>query len=533
MAFARDSYSATGGQTDFTITFDYLLAAHVVVTDDGVTLTNAAGAGNYTIVSTTTVRLGTAASASDRIVITRSTSQATALVDFTVPSTLVEADLDENAKQMLFMAQEAIDIANNSITFDTTDNFTASSKRIKDLATPTATTDATTKAYVDAIVAAAGAVPTPADPGDDSKALTASGGTFAWNVLGTAGGGTGAITAAAALTALAAAGTGISNTFTKTQIWLKGADVTAANALLVGIDGNWFDVSGNTAITSMATKGVGTFMLLEFDGTPTITHHASDLILPGATNITASAGSIGLFYEYATADWRLISYVDGNGDHVAVGSETWLQGADVTAATDTLIGIDGNLFDVTGNTTIATLATKGIGTFVVLQFDGTPTLTHSANLVLPGAIDIAIEAGDVCIFYEYASADWRLVSHINGATRGRFPKPDFTSAETSLNNDAQITFAHGLGAVPSHVEVILRANTATAQGWADNEEMVATFPLTGISGAAESDYGNDMTMDATNVYITQGEFIQLVDHTSFDLETITQTEYDWVVRAWK
>lgn len=107
--------------------------------------------------------------------------------------------------------------------------------------------------------------------------------------------------------------------------------------------------------------------------------------------------------------------------------------------------------------------------------------------------------------------------------------PDYESPETSLDNDAQITFAHGFGFVPSKVQIILRANTATAQGWADDEEMEFSFPYQG----ALADDGVDMTMDATNIYITQGANIQLLDHTSFNHETITQTEYAWVVRAWK
>jgi hypothetical protein len=38
MAFARDVYSATGGQTDFTITFPYLEQDDVVVSQNGTTL---------------------------------------------------------------------------------------------------------------------------------------------------------------------------------------------------------------------------------------------------------------------------------------------------------------------------------------------------------------------------------------------------------------------------------------------------------------------------------------------------------------
>ena len=105
--------------------------------------------------------------------------------------------------------------------------------------------------------------------------------------------------------------------------------------------------------------------------------------------------------------------------------------------------------------------------------------------------------------------------------------PDYESAETALDDQAQTTFAHSFGTIPSRVEVILRANTATKQGWADNEEMVFSFPY--YRGAD----GVDMTMDATNIYITQGADLLLLDHTTFNHEFVTATEYDWVVRAWK
>ena len=107
--------------------------------------------------------------------------------------------------------------------------------------------------------------------------------------------------------------------------------------------------------------------------------------------------------------------------------------------------------------------------------------------------------------------------------------PDYESVETSLDNDAQLTFTHNFGTNPSRVQVLLRANTATAQGWANNEETEFSFPYQG----ALADDGVDLTWDTTNIYITQGANIQLLDHGDFNHETITQTEYDWVVRAWK
>ena len=103
------------------------------------------------------------------------------------------------------------------------------------------------------------------------------------------------------------------------------------------------------------------------------------------------------------------------------------------------------------------------------------------------------------------------------------------SAELTLDNDAELTaVAHSLGRVPSKVEVILRANTATAQGWADNEETV--FPLQWQGTNAHDSVS--ITFDGTNVTIVQGNAIQLVDHTSFLDEDITQSQYNWVVRAW-
>ena len=105
--------------------------------------------------------------------------------------------------------------------------------------------------------------------------------------------------------------------------------------------------------------------------------------------------------------------------------------------------------------------------------------------------------------------------------------PDYESVETALNDQAQTTFNHAFGFIPSKVQIILRANTATAQGWADNEEMEFSFPY--YRGAD----GVDMTMDTENIYITMGAELLLLDHTTFNHEWITSTEYDWVARAWK
>ena len=90
--------------------------------------------------------------------------------------------------------------------------------------------------------------------------------------------------------------------------WAKGADVASTAALTLGTDGNYFDITGTSAITSIGTLGVGTVVKLHFDAALTLTHNATDLILPGGANITTAAGDEAEFVEYAAGDWRCTNY---------------------------------------------------------------------------------------------------------------------------------------------------------------------------------------------------------------------------------
>src|SRR3990167_3609383 len=65
----------------------------------------------------------------------------------------------------------------------------------------------------------------------------------------------------------------------------KGADVASGTALPLLTDGNFFHVTGNTAIETFDSVGAGTIVFLKFDSTPALTHHATNLILPTGANI--------------------------------------------------------------------------------------------------------------------------------------------------------------------------------------------------------------------------------------------------------
>ena len=119
--------------------------------------------------------------------------------------------------------------------------------------------------------------------------------------------------------------------------WSKGADVASAAELLVLTDGNSFDVTGTTTITSIETTadafGIGSIIMLQFDGTLTLTHHATDLVLPGAANITTAAGDIALFQKYAAGDWRCVSYqVAANAPGGGGGGFEFISSTDISSA---------------------------------------------------------------------------------------------------------------------------------------------------------------------------------------------------------
>ena len=93
--------------------------------------------------------------------------------------------------------------------------------------------------------------------------------------------------------------------------WDKGADIASAATLVLGSDGNSFDVTGTTTITAVSAEPIGTVILLHFDDVVTLTHDATDLDLQGDVDMVTAAGdTIGL-HSYDGTNWREIFRNDG------------------------------------------------------------------------------------------------------------------------------------------------------------------------------------------------------------------------------
>lgn len=103
----------------------------------------------------------------------------------------------------------------------------------------------------------------------------------------------------------AVAVTGSANLFTALQKFSKGVDIASASPLVIGTDGNYFDVTGTTGFSAM-TVAAGALFVLQFDGALTITHGAS-INLPGAVNFTTAAGDELLCYATAANTVRVLA----------------------------------------------------------------------------------------------------------------------------------------------------------------------------------------------------------------------------------
>ena len=108
MPVSTVTYTANGSTNQFSITFPYIDAAHVLVSVNG-------SSASFTFHNSTTAQLSSTPTSGQTVVVFRQTPSS-ALVDFTDGSTLFESDLDLANTQARFLSEEARDRADSAIT---------------------------------------------------------------------------------------------------------------------------------------------------------------------------------------------------------------------------------------------------------------------------------------------------------------------------------------------------------------------------------------------------------------------------------
>lgn len=141
-------YAGDGTRTDFTVPFDYLKKSFVTVRlGAGTTLTGGDygdTGSDYYFLDKTTIRLKVAPSSGESLTIRRYTSATERVVTFKDASILKATDLDTSQVQALHIAEEGRDILEDSLSVNREGNWDAKGKRIINVGTPEADSDAMT-----------------------------------------------------------------------------------------------------------------------------------------------------------------------------------------------------------------------------------------------------------------------------------------------------------------------------------------------------------------------------------------------------
>lgn len=321
------------------------------------------------------------------------------------------------------------------------------------------------------------------------------------------------------------------DTNSKAVYWSKGADVASASELLVLTDGNYFDVTGTTTITSIETTadafGIGSVIRLHFDGALTLTHHSTDLVLPGGANITTAAGDEFEFTKYAAGDWRCTGYALASGEAV-VGSggrelltatRTYYVRADGSDSNDGLTNNSGGAFLTIQKAINVASALDNNGNNVTIQLGSG---TYTENLTLKSFLGSGriIILGDTTTPSNVTLAGGGTAGITGSSVIGTYDLRGFTITGTNVSislTDAFLYFRSlvfaGTGA--AHIYLLAGAfiiaegnyeitGSATRHLWAANSAYVQivskTITLTGTPAFS----GNFITSSALSSVLING-----------------------------
>lgn len=87
----------------------------------------------------------------------------------------------------------------------------------------------------------------------------------------------------------------------------RGADIPSATSITIPLEGQFFAVTGTTAITGFGATIAGRLVYIKFDAGIVLTNSAS-FILPGGVNITTKLNDYAIFLQESVGVWRCIYY---------------------------------------------------------------------------------------------------------------------------------------------------------------------------------------------------------------------------------
>lgn len=229
----------------------------------------------------------------------------------------------------------------------------------------------------------------------------------------------------------------------------QAAEIDLASAATTNIGGQVsrkLRITGTTGITSLGTTYTGP-IVLRFAAALTITHHATTLICPGATNLTVAAGDVVIATPKCTASgtfdgWMIIARPDSklaalNGSAAVPFSALAVNTAQTTVASATTPDIfavtTGQLINYTGTATCTGfVAAPRSGMFRILHCADACSFTAGANLLIegiPSGTTITLGVDATVVVYSVGSS-FKMTYSLSGTFTATVTTAYFTEQAT-------------------------------------------------------------------------------------------------------
>tara|TARA_Y100000780_G_scaffold60700_1_gene52876 strand:- start:346 stop:1347 length:1002 start_codon:yes stop_codon:yes gene_type:complete len=141
----------------------------------------------------------------------------------------------------------------------------------------------------------------------------------------------------------------------------KGGDIASASPTVIDTDGDYFNVTGTTGFSAF-TVAANRHFFLQFAGALTMTHHATNLDLPGEDDILTAAGDVAEFFSTGANTVQCLNYTKADGTAVVGSLEDESVDSDhyVDGSIDNV-----HIVEMAGNKLTGTVTAKGDGASAV------------------------------------------------------------------------------------------------------------------------------------------------------------------------